>query len=340
MINNLKFNIIQAPMAGGIVSPEMISKISNSGMLGMIASGYLSFNDLESFITKVKSLLNTGAIFSVNLFIEPQLDKANHLPKNKEILEAEKLFVKTESNNLDFTVPTNIAEKDYIELLIKHHVPIVSTTFGLLSKKSITQLQRHDIEVIATVTSTIEAQLAIDKNIKTIVFQGAEAGGHQATFISNKLNTTPTMALIKEAKNKFGDNITIVASGGISTSSIKSCFTNGADYVQMGSVFMMSKSSNLPNEAKKYIKDNFDKNTTSNKTTGRYARGIIGGFAEMRCPSYNFPNQHYHTINLRKLAKQNNRFEYASLWVGANRNNLEIYDLDELINECKKIYNR
>ena len=336
MTKNLKINIIQAPMAGGIVSPEMVVDISNSGMLGMIASGYLSFGDLENFIIEVKSLLNADAIFGVNLFIEPHLDRPIHLPKNKEILDAEKLFIKTESNELNFTVPINIAEKDYVELLIKHQVPIVSTTFGLLSKKSINQLQQNSIEVIATVTSIAEAQLAIDKSIKTIIFQGVEAGGHQATFINNKINTTSTMTLIKEAKNKFGDGTNIIASGGISINNARDYFDNGANYVQMGSVFMMSKSSNLSNEAKKYIEGNFDKNTASKKTTGKYARGIIAKFDEMKSTPYNFPDQHYHTANLRKLAKQNNYFEYASLWVGANRDNLKTYDLAKLIKLCRE----
>ena len=336
MLKNLKTNIIQAPMAGGIVSPEMVADISNSGILGMIASGYLSLDDLEKFIIKVKSLLKTDDIFGVNLFIEPYLDKPSYLPKSKEILEAEKLLTQSISNELNFTVPSNIAEKDYIELLIKHQVPIVSTTFGLLSKESISQLQQNNIEVIATVTNIAEAQLAIDKNIRTIIFQGTEAGGHQATFIGNELNTTSTMTLTKEAKNKFGKSITVIASGGISISNAKDYFTNGADYVQMGSIFMMCNSSNLSDAAKKHIQNNFENNKASKKSTGRYARGIIAKFDEMKLLPYSFPNQHYHTVNLRKLAKQNHHFEYASLWIGANKDNLETYDLAELIKLCKE----
>ncbi|MFT4693774.1 MAG: NAD(P)H-dependent flavin oxidoreductase YrpB (nitropropane dioxygenase family) [Francisella sp.] len=131
-------------------------------MLGMIASGYLSLNDLEIFITEVKNQLNAEAIFGVNLFIKAYLDKPNFLPTSKEILKAEEL---------NFTVPKNIAEKDYIALLIKHKVQIVSTTFGILSKESITLLQKYNIEIIATVTSIAEAQLAINKNIHLLYFK-------------------------------------------------------------------------------------------------------------------------------------------------------------------------
>ena len=143
------------------------------------------------------------------------------------------------------------------------------------------------------------------------------------------------MTLVKEAKSKFGDKINIIGSGGISINNIKDYFTSGANYVQMGSVFMMSSSSNLSNAAKNHIKDNFEENLASKKTTGKYARGLIGEFTKMGYLQYNFPDQHYHTANLRKLAKQNDYFEYASLWIGTNKDNLEIYDLAELIKLCK-----
>ncbi|WP_420842889.1 hypothetical protein [Francisella halioticida] len=36
------------------------------------------------------------------------------------------------------------------------------------------------MEVIATVTSIKEAELAVNKGIRSLIFQGNEAGGHQA----------------------------------------------------------------------------------------------------------------------------------------------------------------
>jgi nitronate monooxygenase len=42
-----KFPIIQAPMAGGILSAETIAKIANSGFFVNIASGYLGINGLQ-----------------------------------------------------------------------------------------------------------------------------------------------------------------------------------------------------------------------------------------------------------------------------------------------------
>jgi nitronate monooxygenase len=94
---------------------------------------------------------------------------------------------------------------------------------------------------------------------------------------------------------------------------------------------MMSEYSNLPEKAKEFIRNNFEINTVSSNTTGKYARGIIAKFSEIENTQYSFPIQHYHTLDLRKLAKQNNQFDYASLWIGSNKNNLQTYSLSKLI---------
>ena len=43
-------------MAGALTSPDFIAQISNFGMLGSIASGYLSLQQVDSFINKVQAL--------------------------------------------------------------------------------------------------------------------------------------------------------------------------------------------------------------------------------------------------------------------------------------------
>lgn len=41
----IKFPIIQAPMAGGVTTPELVAAVSNAGGLGSLAAGYcVGFN--------------------------------------------------------------------------------------------------------------------------------------------------------------------------------------------------------------------------------------------------------------------------------------------------------
>ncbi len=59
--------IIQAPMAGGITTPELVAAVSNTGALGSLGAGYMTLKDIRQSIEKIQSL--TRKPFHVNLFI-------------------------------------------------------------------------------------------------------------------------------------------------------------------------------------------------------------------------------------------------------------------------------
>ena len=68
------YPIIQAPMAGGPTTPELIAAVSNSGGLGSLGAGYMAPEKIREAIQAVRRL--TEKPFSVNLFIpeDPQED--------------------------------------------------------------------------------------------------------------------------------------------------------------------------------------------------------------------------------------------------------------------------
>lgn len=51
--------VIQAPMAGGLVTPRLASAVSNEGALGSLASGYVSPQALEKQLIEMKELTTT-----------------------------------------------------------------------------------------------------------------------------------------------------------------------------------------------------------------------------------------------------------------------------------------
>lgn len=63
----MQFPIIQAPMAGGATTPELIAAVSNSGGLGSLGAGYMTAQAIKDSIAKIREL--TDRPFSVNLFI-------------------------------------------------------------------------------------------------------------------------------------------------------------------------------------------------------------------------------------------------------------------------------
>ncbi len=70
-----RYPIIQAPMGGGITTPEMVAAVSNADGLGSLASGYSSPEAIAADIARVRAL--TTRPFAVNLFAfdYPALDR-------------------------------------------------------------------------------------------------------------------------------------------------------------------------------------------------------------------------------------------------------------------------
>jgi len=53
----IKYPIIQAGMAGGATTPELVSAVSNAGGLGILAASRLTPTQLKEAILKIKSKL-------------------------------------------------------------------------------------------------------------------------------------------------------------------------------------------------------------------------------------------------------------------------------------------
>lgn len=59
--------IIQAPMAGGVTTPELVAAVSNVGGLGSLGAALLSPERIAAEIAAIRAL--TAAPFNVNLFV-------------------------------------------------------------------------------------------------------------------------------------------------------------------------------------------------------------------------------------------------------------------------------
>src|SRR5215210_2674127 len=58
--------IVQAPMAGGPTTPELVAAVSNAGGLGSLGAAYLQPTQLDEAIRAIRAL--TDRPFAVNLF--------------------------------------------------------------------------------------------------------------------------------------------------------------------------------------------------------------------------------------------------------------------------------
>ena len=123
----------------------------------------------------------------------------------------------------------------HIQKVIDNNVKIVFTSAGD-PKKYTKTLKSHNIKVVHVVSNLKFAQKSLDAGVDAIVVEGFEAGGH------NGKNETTTMCLVPLISKNI--NIPIISAGGISCGkSMLAALSLGADGVQIGSRFAVSKES-------------------------------------------------------------------------------------------------
>lgn len=134
----LQHPIMQAPMGGGISSPELAAAVSNAGGLGMLAVGGLPPDEIRAQIRRVRQL--TDKPFGVNLLLPM------YLPGQTEVCIEERVAV--------------------LSLFWGDPAPHVKAAHA------------GGLTVMLQVGSADEARAARDAGVDVIVAQGVEAGGH------------------------------------------------------------------------------------------------------------------------------------------------------------------
>lgn len=314
--------IVQAPMAGGVTTSNLVAAVSNNGALGMIGAGYMNANDLEKQMKEVKQ--STPHPFGVNVFVpgNEKLDM-NQIEMAKEGLRP--FYEKFDIGIDEIVVPTKETfvtnYEEQIASIIKEGVTVCSFTFGVPDEEVIKKLHEHDILAVGTATTVKEAVWIEQIGMDVIVLQGSEAGGHRGSFLEDALDSQlGLMAFIPQVADRV--KIPLIAAGGIMDGrGINAALCLGADAVQMGTGFLLTEESGAhPLHKEKVMEANGDDTVLTKSFSGKYARGIRNEFIEnMRgvneaLPTY--PYQNTLTLSLRKAAKHHHDAGMMALWSG------------------------
>ena len=140
-----------------------------------------------------------------------------------------------------------------IEIIIDEGVKIVFTSAGS-PKKYTSYFHQNGISVAHVVSSAAFAVKCEESGVDAIVAEGFEAGGH------NGREETTTLTLIPSVRR--ATNLPLIAAGGIATGrSMLSTMVLGAEGVQIGSRFAISKESSAHENFKKYVIDSKEGDT-------------------------------------------------------------------------------
>lgn len=152
---------------------------------------------------------------------------------------------KTATNNpFGVNVPLLYPEIDTLmQLIIEEGVKIVFTSAG--NPKTWTKvLKSHGITVVHVVSSSKFAAKCEEAGVDAIVAEGFEAGGH------NGREETTTLCLIPSVRKST--TLPLIAAGGIGTGqAMLATFALGAEAVQIGTRFALTKESSAHDDFKK-----------------------------------------------------------------------------------------
>lgn len=316
---NLTYPIIQAGMAGGITSPELVAGVSNAGALGTIGAGYMDPPSLRKLIQKTKDL--TEKSFAVNLFacsLEAS-DKGIRPMQGRLNLYREELGIRPGA--LEVEMKDHLEEK--VQVIIEESIPIVSSAFGVFPNAIIDLLKQHGTILIGMATNTEEAVLLEQSGYDFIVAQGTEAGGHRGTFDVEKHpkgSNIGLLVLLAEVLEKV--SIPLIASGGIYTKKqVDALLGMGASGVQVGTGFLAASEAGTNEPYRKALIDAEGEDTVITSVfSGRPARAIRNRFVtEMESSGElirAFPVQNELTGDIRKASAAAGSSSMQSLWAG------------------------
>ncbi|WP_081706214.1 nitronate monooxygenase [Nocardia sp. CNY236] len=310
ILDHLDVPIALAPMAGGPSTPELTLAVTEAGGFGQLAAGYLSVADTAARIATTRAA--TTKPFGVNLFVPgpptPVADLADYLAE----LGAEHDLGEARFDDDDWEAK--------LDLLVSDPVAAVSFTFGCPSAAEIARLHTAGSEVWVTITSPAEARIAVDSGADVLIAQGAEAGGHRATFVDRTADdqTDPLSLLALLQLLTTTVDAPLVATGGIATGAgIAATLAAGAAAAQLGTVFLRCPEAGTHSVHRSAL-------TTDTPTmltrafTGRRARGLRNRFTlehSATAPT-GYPEIHYATAALRAAARSAGNFDEVNLWAG------------------------
>jgi nitronate monooxygenase len=310
--------IIQAPMAGGATTPELVAAVSNAGGLGTLGAAYLTPAQIADAVAATRRL--TDRPFGVNLFaggVEPA-DRADLAPM---------LAILARYHEALGLPPPSLPEQAALpfeaqfDAVLAAGVPVFSFTFGIPGPDALARLKAGNTVVLGTATTVAEARRLDAAGVDAVVAQGSEAGAHRGTFDGPfEAALIGTLALVPQVADAV--SVPIVAAGGIMDGrGIVSARALGAAGVQLGTAFLTCHESGIPAAYKAAVRAARDDQTALTRAfSGRLARGIVNDFLrdlrQQEAAILPYPLQNALTRPLRAAAAARGDTRYLSLWAG------------------------
>ena len=310
--------IIQAPMAGGATTVDLVAGVCRAGALGFLGCAYSSADAIHEMAAAVRT--RTQASFGINLFAPLPAQKGSVDP-SRAIDTLGPVHAELGIEPPSPPAPGNLDFADQLEAALDTEAEVFSFTFGLLPREAMSQLHDRGRFIIGTATTVSEAIALEQAGVDAVVAQGSEAGAHRGTFgPSFEAAVIGTMALVPQVVDAVG--VPVIASGGIMDGrGVAAALALGAEAAQLGTAFLTCDEAGVPAAYQQAIlQAGEDQTRITRAFSGRPARGIVNRLMDDLDSEPDailpFPLQTTLTRAARNAAADQGRSEYLSLWAG------------------------
>lgn len=310
--------IIQAPMAGGATTVEMVAEASKAGALGSLGAAYMTPAQIEEAAAAIRA--RTDRPFAINLFAT--------VPAQSMQGDASKMLALMARYHEQLGLPAPEAPgpqadplPGHLEAVLRIRPAVLSFTFGRLPAATLARCRELGILTVGTATTVREAQTLEQDGVDAVVAQGAEAGGHRGTFLDAfESSLIGTMALVPQVADAV--SVPVIASGGIMDGrGIAAALALGADFVQMGTAFLTTHESGISDAYKAVVSaSRSEQSRVTRAFSGRPARGIANAFMReadaIGGDILPYPLQNALTRPMRTAGGKSGNINVLSLWAG------------------------
>ncbi|ALJ35506.1 nitronate monooxygenase [Azospirillum brasilense] len=315
--------IVQAPMAGGADTADLVAAVGEAGGIGFVGAAYLSPEQIAERARAIRA--RTSRPFGINLFAPLPAPEAPDAGR----MDAAVAAIARHHVDLGLPAPgTPALGADgfaaQLAAALDCGASAFSFTFGIPPADALAAIKARGMLLIGTATGVEEAVALERAGMDAVIAQGAEAGGHRGSFATGPgevdfaAGLVGTMALVPQVADAV--ELPVLASGGIMDGrGIAAALALGAAGVQMGTAFLTCAEAGIPEAHKQAILDARETQTRVTRAfSGRPARGIVNRVMEDIADgaALPFPLQNVLTRPMRTAAAQQGRAEFLSLWAG------------------------
>ncbi|SDF52082.1 nitronate monooxygenase [Limimonas halophila] len=309
--------ILQAPMWGGIATPELAAAVGEAGGVGALGTADMPSDRIADAVAAVRA--RTDAPLHLDLALAPPTGDGAPVARASAALHPFR-------EELDLDAPDVSPEPEpptlerQVEAVCGARPAVVSVTGGVPPETVLRTVRSTGALVLATATTVTEGIMLADTGlVDVIVAQGAEAGGPRATFaVPADHGLVGTLALVQGLRAAV--RRPVIAAGGIMTGeAIRAALALGAVGVMMGTAFVAVDESGADGTYANAVKTARDDGTVVTRAfTGRPERVVRNRFVMevADAPIADYPAQAALTAPIRRAAAERRMPELRALRAG------------------------